>query len=318
MAFKLLNRVRMSVLGAAGTGTITLNAAAVGFQEFSTAGLTDGDTTPYVIEDGSPIGSEWEIGLGTYSSGGTIARTTVTASSLGGATKISATANAIISGTFRGVDILGQGTDGSGGGAGTAPIVVQYKYTSGAPAGLIQAVLDFTPKAGNIIVAMGNSADSNGASGFNFTTADYQYNQNNTTAYKVGWGWKLVTSTNAALSRVPFIGSSGAGKFSWLVMEIAGATIGSAAYANGVLASGSSTTQAANAANSLGVIFEGGDGGASPSITAPAAFQISAYSATFYSIKAGWNTLSGSGNAGLTGSVSSGSNGVLALNIPGV
>lgn len=93
MAYKLGNRVKMTVSGTPGTGTISLGSAVAGFNDFGSA-LSTGDTCPYVIEDAS---NAWEIGVGTYtSSGTTFARTTVVASSAGGTTKISATSAAQI------------------------------------------------------------------------------------------------------------------------------------------------------------------------------------------------------------------------------
>jgi len=62
-----------------GTGTFTLAGAVTGFDAFSVIG--DGNTTYYAIVGGS----QWEVGLGTYTlSGTTLARTTVLSSSTGG------------------------------------------------------------------------------------------------------------------------------------------------------------------------------------------------------------------------------------------
>ena len=63
-----------------GTGTITLtNSAPTGFRTFGSV-MSTGDTCYYCISSNG--GSEWEVGLGTYtSSGTTLARTTVISSS---------------------------------------------------------------------------------------------------------------------------------------------------------------------------------------------------------------------------------------------
>jgi hypothetical protein len=62
-----------------GTGTFTLAGAVTGFQSFSAIG--NGNTTYYAIVGGT----EWEVGLGTYtSSGTTLSRDTILASSNGG------------------------------------------------------------------------------------------------------------------------------------------------------------------------------------------------------------------------------------------
>ena len=92
MANKLANRVKMTVSGTPGTGSIALGSAVTGFMSFATGGIVNGDTVPYVIEDGV----NWECGVGTYSSTGpTLARTTITSSSNSNSA-ISATANAIV------------------------------------------------------------------------------------------------------------------------------------------------------------------------------------------------------------------------------
>jgi hypothetical protein len=62
-----------------GTGTFTLAGAVSGFQSFSVIG--NANTTYYAIVGGT----EWEVGLGTYtSSGTTLARNTILESSNGG------------------------------------------------------------------------------------------------------------------------------------------------------------------------------------------------------------------------------------------
>lgn len=80
MAFVLKDRVRETST-TAGTGTFTLAGAVTGYQAFSAIG--DGNTTFYCIA--AQAGTEWEVGIGTYtSSGTTLSRDTVLASSNSG------------------------------------------------------------------------------------------------------------------------------------------------------------------------------------------------------------------------------------------
>lgn len=79
MAFVIANRVKETTT-TTGTGTVTLLGASAGFQSFAAVGNTN--TTYYTIA--AQTGTEWEVGIGTYStSGTTLARTTVFSNSSG-------------------------------------------------------------------------------------------------------------------------------------------------------------------------------------------------------------------------------------------
>lgn len=64
MPLVVKDRVKVSST-TTGTGTFTLGSAASGFQDFSVIG--NGNQTYYTITNGS----DWEVGIGTYTSSGT-------------------------------------------------------------------------------------------------------------------------------------------------------------------------------------------------------------------------------------------------------
>ena len=77
MALVVADRVKETTT-TTGTGTVTLLGASTGFQSFAVIG--DANTTYYTIA--AQTGTEWEVGVGTYSSSGTTqARTTVLSNS---------------------------------------------------------------------------------------------------------------------------------------------------------------------------------------------------------------------------------------------
>jgi hypothetical protein len=86
MANTLANIARV-VSATTGTGTLTLGSAVTGFNTFANAGLTDGQTVTYAIEDytGSDVTAR-EVGTGVFNTAGpTLTRATVYSSTSGGA-----------------------------------------------------------------------------------------------------------------------------------------------------------------------------------------------------------------------------------------
>ena len=101
MAFVLANRVKVDT-ATTGTGTITLGtASSAEFQTFAEGNVSDGDTTRYLIEDGTA----WEIGTGTYTAAGTTLARSVEESSNADAL-ISLTGAATVSVVTAAVDTL--------------------------------------------------------------------------------------------------------------------------------------------------------------------------------------------------------------------
>jgi len=80
MAFIIADRVR-ETSNSTGTGNFTLAGAVLGYQAFASV-LTTGDTTYYTIADQG--GSNWEVGIGTFTSPSTLARSTILSSSNSG------------------------------------------------------------------------------------------------------------------------------------------------------------------------------------------------------------------------------------------
>ena len=161
MGYKFYDRVQVTVSGTPGTGAVTVGSASTGFQSFSAAGASNGDTFPYLIVDGN----NWEFGIGTYSSSGpTVTRTTMTASSSGSA--ISFTSSAIVMATMRAEDI--QSALAGSLVPGNPPSVVQFHYVT-VNATIPSVTMGSAPVSGNMLVAFLMTSGSSPATASGWT-----------------------------------------------------------------------------------------------------------------------------------------------------
>ena len=93
MALVLKDRVK-ETSSSSGAGSITLGGAFPGYQTFNAA-IATGSTVYYTIHNlTAGFDTEWEVGLGTFTSPATLARNTVLSSSAGAPTKTNFTAGA--------------------------------------------------------------------------------------------------------------------------------------------------------------------------------------------------------------------------------
>lgn len=134
---KLYNLARMTT-ATTGTGTITLGSAATGFLSFADAGVANGETITYAIEDGT----NREVGRGVYtSSGTTLTRTVLKSTNSNSAINLSGTAQVFI--TVAAEDVIEPN------GALGTPSSGTLTNCTGLPiSGLATSTTDYVPAAG--------------------------------------------------------------------------------------------------------------------------------------------------------------------------
>ncbi len=89
---KYADRAKMNT-ATTGTGTVTLSTAVSFFQTLANAGVVNGDTISYLIED---AGNAWELGWGVYSSAGPTLTRNLKSSSSGSLLNLSGAASVAV------------------------------------------------------------------------------------------------------------------------------------------------------------------------------------------------------------------------------
>jgi hypothetical protein len=157
VALVLADRVKETT-NTTGTGTLTLAGAVSGFQSFSAVG--NSNTTYYAITSGT----DWEVGIGTYtSSGTTLSRDTVLSSSASGA-KITVAAGAEVFVTYPASQAIYEDANGNVGIGVTPTGLDLLELAAGTTS---KAPLGFT--SGSLLTSVDAGSTEYDGTGFYFT-----------------------------------------------------------------------------------------------------------------------------------------------------
>jgi hypothetical protein len=166
MALALNDRVKETTI-VTGTGIATLLGSSIGFQPFSVVG--NGNTTYYCIAD--QFGSNWEVGIGTYTaSGNTLARTTVLASSNAGALVVFTAGIKDVFVTYPSSKGLWKDASGNAIGLGTPAAFVGTNIT-GTASGLTAGNVTTNANLTGAVTSVGNAASLGSFTSLQLATA---------------------------------------------------------------------------------------------------------------------------------------------------
>ncbi len=205
MTISLGNRAKMST-STTGTGTITLGSAVSGFQTFADAGITNGQTVRYAIDDGA----NFEIGSGTYtSSGTTLTRSVTESSNSDSAISLSGSAEVFIAATVADLNPLYAANPDSPtapSATGSNAVAIGPNSTSSASQSI--AIGSGTVASHAFAVAIGYNAQANTAFGATALTKSYASGQysfaaaidNNTSSYGATGDHSVAIGPNAKAS----------------------------------------------------------------------------------------------------------------------
>ena len=166
MTLALNDRVKETTT-VTGTGTATLLGATTGFQSFAVIG--NANTTYYCIADQG--GANWEVGIGTYTaSGTTLARTTVLASSNGGALTVFTVGVKDVFVTYPSEKGLWKDASGNAIGLGTPAAFVGTNIT-GTASGLTAGNVTTNANLTGAVTSSGNATSLGSFTSANLATA---------------------------------------------------------------------------------------------------------------------------------------------------
>lgn len=221
----LANLARMTT-ATTGTGTLTLGSAVSGFLTFAAAGITNGQTVSYAIEDGA----NREVGRGVYStSGTTLTRTVLKSTNSNAAISLSGNAQVFITALAEDLDKATAANIR----AGAADKIVTADVIEAALAPVVSASVtgtiatDWSSHLSRDLTATGNLTFSNPTNVEPGTSREIWVFGNDSTERSISWGTNIkgaipdetVTSTRG-LHIVMSARTSSFISLSWKVIEL--------------------------------------------------------------------------------------------------